>query len=61
MSTIRLTAAQALVRFLAAQRSEAEGVPRRLFGGVWAIFGHGSRADQGCVSRGTSGLQSQAA
>jgi 3D-(3,5/4)-trihydroxycyclohexane-1,2-dione acylhydrolase (decyclizing) len=46
-ATIRLTMAQALVRYLAAQRVEtAEGsVP--LFGGVFAIFGHGNVAGVG--------------
>jgi 3D-(3,5/4)-trihydroxycyclohexane-1,2-dione acylhydrolase (decyclizing) len=44
MSTIRLTAAQALVRWLAAQRNE-EGVP--FIAGVWAIFGHGNVAGLG--------------
>ena len=41
---IRLTAAQALVRYLAAQRNE-DGDP--LFSGVWAIFGHGNVAGLG--------------
>ena len=41
---VRLTAAQAMVRFLAAQRSE-DG--RRLFEGVFAIFGHGNVAGLG--------------
>ena len=47
MATIRLTMAQALVRYLAAQRTETgdEGVP--LFAGVWAIFGHGNVAGLG--------------
>ncbi|WP_213778943.1 3D-(3,5/4)-trihydroxycyclohexane-1,2-dione acylhydrolase (decyclizing) [Caballeronia sp. dw_276] len=43
-STIRLTTAQALVRYLAAQRTE-DGEP--LFGGVFAIFGHGNVAGLG--------------
>src|SRR6187455_3263966 len=42
--TLRLTAAQALVRWLAALRVES-GEP--LFGGVWAIFGHGNVAGIG--------------
>lgn len=48
--TIRLTAAQALVRYLAAQRVASEDDPRRtepLFGGVFAIFGHGNVAGLG--------------
>src|SRR5579875_2067062 len=47
MKTIRLTAAQALVRYLAAQRTEAGGKEAPLFGGVWAIFGHGNVAGLG--------------
>ena len=47
MSTIRLTMAQALVRFLAAQRGIAEGGEVPLFAGVFAIFGHGNVAGLG--------------
>src|SRR5215218_9723514 len=47
MSTIRLTMAQALTRFLAAQRSELDGRTVPLFAGVWAIFGHGNVAGLG--------------
>jgi 3D-(3,5/4)-trihydroxycyclohexane-1,2-dione acylhydrolase (decyclizing) len=47
MSTIRLTTAQALVRFLAAQRTEIDGKPCAMFAGVWAIFGHGNVAALG--------------
>jgi 3D-(3,5/4)-trihydroxycyclohexane-1,2-dione acylhydrolase (decyclizing) len=43
-ATLRLTAAQAVVRYLAAQRTE-HGEP--LFGGVFAIFGHGNVAGIG--------------
>ena len=49
--TVRLTAAQALVRYLAGLRTRLEGpqgdeiVP--LFGGVFAIFGHGNVAGIG--------------
>ncbi len=42
--TIRLTAAQALVRYLGVQMTE-EGVP--FMAGVWAIFGHGNVAGLG--------------
>lgn len=42
--TVRLTAAQALVRHLEAQLTE-EGVP--FIAGVWAIFGHGNVAGLG--------------
>ena len=44
MATIRLTAAQALVRYLGAQRNE-DG--EQLVSGVWAIFGHGNVAGLG--------------
>jgi 3D-(3,5/4)-trihydroxycyclohexane-1,2-dione acylhydrolase (decyclizing) len=41
--TERLTTAQALVRWLAAQRTElADGTEAPLFAGVFAIFGHGN-------------------
>ncbi len=43
MGTVRLTAAQALVRWLGAQRSELlDGTEVPLFPGVFAIFGHGN-------------------
>ena len=44
MTTIRLTAAQALVRYLSVQMTEDGG---RFFAGVWAIFGHGNVAGLG--------------
>jgi 3D-(3,5/4)-trihydroxycyclohexane-1,2-dione acylhydrolase (decyclizing) len=47
MTTIRLTAAQAMVRFLSAQRVEFDGREQRLFEGVFAIFGHGNVAGLG--------------
>ena len=47
MATIRLTMAQALVRYLAQQQTECDGGSVRLFGGVWAIFGHGNVAGIG--------------
>lgn len=40
--TIRLTAAQALVRFLQVQYSERDGETRRLIPGMFGIFGHGN-------------------
>jgi 3D-(3,5/4)-trihydroxycyclohexane-1,2-dione acylhydrolase (decyclizing) len=45
--TTRLTVAQALVRFLANQYSERDGVRRRLFAGCFGIFGHGNLAGIG--------------
>ncbi|MBO8191445.1 3D-(3,5/4)-trihydroxycyclohexane-1,2-dione acylhydrolase (decyclizing) [Streptomyces oryzae] len=47
MNTVRLTTAQALVRFLAAQYSERDGNEQRLIPGVWGIFGHGNVAGVG--------------
>lgn len=43
METIRLTTAQAIVRYLLAQRTVlADGTEAPLFAGVFAIFGHGN-------------------
>ncbi|MGO4284633.1 3D-(3,5/4)-trihydroxycyclohexane-1,2-dione acylhydrolase (decyclizing) [Bosea sp. TAB14] len=47
MSTVRLTMAQALTRYLAAQMTEIDGQRLPIFGGVWAIFGHGNVAGLG--------------
>ncbi len=44
---MRLTAAQALVRFLAAQHVERDGVEHQFFGGCFGIFGHGNVAGIG--------------
>jgi 3D-(3,5/4)-trihydroxycyclohexane-1,2-dione acylhydrolase (decyclizing) len=44
---VRLTAAQALVRFLAAQYVERDGMEHRFFGGCFGIFGHGNVAGIG--------------
>src|SRR6266852_3718332 len=49
VTTIRLTMAQALVRFLAAQRALVDGVELPLFAGVFAIFGHGNVAGFGAA------------
>ncbi|GAA4972144.1 3D-(3,5/4)-trihydroxycyclohexane-1,2-dione acylhydrolase (decyclizing) [Pseudonocardia tropica] len=45
--TIRLTVAQATVKFLGAQYSERDGVRRKLFEGCFGIFGHGNVAGLG--------------
>ncbi len=45
--TTRLTVAQALVRFLAAQYTERDGVRQRLISATWGIFGHGNVAGLG--------------
>jgi 3D-(3,5/4)-trihydroxycyclohexane-1,2-dione acylhydrolase (decyclizing) len=43
---VRLTVVQAVVRFLANQYSERDGVERRLIPGCFGIFGHGTGAAQ---------------
>jgi len=45
--TVRLTVAQAMVRLLAAQYTERDGVEQRLFAGCFGIFGHGNVAGFG--------------
>ncbi len=47
MASVRLTAADAIVRFLAAQETDINGRRVPLFGGVFAIFGHGNVAGLG--------------
>ena len=47
MAPLRLTAAQALVRAMAAQQTSLNGQTVPLFGGIWAIFGHGNVAGLG--------------
>ncbi|UAB69159.1 3D-(3,5/4)-trihydroxycyclohexane-1,2-dione acylhydrolase (decyclizing) [Vibrio sp. SCSIO 43132] len=42
MTTVRLTTAQALVKYLAAQYIEIDGKEESLFGCAFAIFGHGN-------------------
>ena len=44
---MRLTVAQALVRFLAAQEVERDGRRQRFFAGCFGIFGHGNVAGLG--------------
>jgi 3D-(3,5/4)-trihydroxycyclohexane-1,2-dione acylhydrolase (decyclizing) len=45
--TVRLTVAQAVVRFLANQWSERDGERQKLFAGCFGIFGHGNVAGLG--------------
>ena len=45
--TVRLTVSQAVVRFLAAQYTERDGLRQRLFAGCLGIFGHGNVAGLG--------------
>lgn len=44
---VRLTTAQALVRFLSRQYTERDGTRQRLIGATWGIFGHGNVAGIG--------------
>ena len=45
--TVRLTVAQAIIRFLSNQYSERDGVEHRLIAGAFGIFGHGNVAGIG--------------
>src|SRR4051794_40467063 len=45
--TIRLTMAQALAKFLTRQMTVIDGQKLPIFGGVFAIFGHGNVAGMG--------------
>ncbi|MGC8627559.1 MAG: 3D-(3,5/4)-trihydroxycyclohexane-1,2-dione acylhydrolase (decyclizing) [Acidimicrobiales bacterium] len=47
MSTVRLTVGQAVVRFLAQQRTERDGAEHNLVEGFLGIFGHGNVAGLG--------------
>ncbi|HEY0507992.1 MAG TPA: 3D-(3,5/4)-trihydroxycyclohexane-1,2-dione acylhydrolase (decyclizing) [Blastococcus sp.] len=47
VDTVRLTVAQAVVRFLSRQYSERDGIRQRLFAGCLGIFGHGNVAGLG--------------
>ncbi|HWJ04877.1 MAG TPA: 3D-(3,5/4)-trihydroxycyclohexane-1,2-dione acylhydrolase (decyclizing) [Steroidobacteraceae bacterium] len=47
MTTLRLTMAQALVRYVVAQRTRLDGAEVPLVHGVFAIFGHGNVAGLG--------------
>jgi 3D-(3,5/4)-trihydroxycyclohexane-1,2-dione acylhydrolase (decyclizing) len=48
---MRLTVAQALVRFLASQYCERDGAEQRLIAGCFGIFGHGNVAGVGQALR----------
>ena len=53
-ATIRLTMAQAVVRWLTQQFTEIEGVRVPLFAGVFGIFGHGNVT---CLSEALEAVQ----
>jgi 3D-(3,5/4)-trihydroxycyclohexane-1,2-dione acylhydrolase (decyclizing) len=55
-TTVRLTMAQALVRYLCNQHTEIEGQLVPLFAGVFAIFGHGNVT---CLSEALEGVEDQ--
>ena len=55
-STIRLTMAQAVVRWLTAQFTEIDGQRIPLFAGVFGIFGHGNVT---CLSEALEAVQDQ--
>ena len=46
-TTIRLTMAQALVKYLSRQYVCRDGIENRFFAGMWGIFGHGNVAGVG--------------
>jgi 3D-(3,5/4)-trihydroxycyclohexane-1,2-dione acylhydrolase (decyclizing) len=54
---VRLTAAQALVRFLAVQWSERDGVRQRAIPAIFGIFGHGNVCGLGPALEEESGRQ----
>lgn len=54
MQTVRLTMAQALVRWLVNQRIEIDGTDVPLFPGLFAIFGHGNVT---CLSEALQGVK----
>lgn len=56
MRTIRLTMAQALVKYLVNQRIMIDGHERPLFPGVFAIFGHGNVT---CLSEALEAVQDE--
>jgi 3D-(3,5/4)-trihydroxycyclohexane-1,2-dione acylhydrolase (decyclizing) len=47
LTTVRSTVGQAIVRFMAEQNVERDGVQHRFIAGVWGIFGHGNVAGLG--------------
>ena len=55
-TTIRLTMAQALVRYLCCQFTEIDGLRVPLFAGVFGIFGHGNVT---CLSEALEAVQDQ--
>ena len=46
-TTIQLTMAQALVKYLSRQYVARDGIENRFFAGMWGIFGHGNVAGVG--------------
>ena len=56
MNTIKLTMAQALVKYLCAQKTLLDGLEVPLFGGVFGIFGHGNVT---CLAEALEAVQDQ--
>lgn len=56
MKTVRLTMAQALVRYLCSQKTEIDGRIETLFAGVFGIFGHGNVT---CLAEALEAVQDQ--
>ena len=56
MDTVRLTTAEAIVRYLIAQRTIVDGGEVPLFAGVFAIFGHGNVT---CLGHALEGVQDE--
>src|ERR1700681_4392232 len=56
MDKVRLTTAQALVRYLCNQFTVIDGERVPLFAGVFAIFGHGNVT---CLAEALEGVQAQ--
>ncbi|MEE8059989.1 MAG: hypothetical protein V3T17_19485, partial [Pseudomonadales bacterium] len=57
MSTVHLTMAQALLRFLVNQYIEIDGISQRFVTGIIGIFGHGNVTGLGeALEYGDSGL-----
>ena len=53
---VRVTMAQAVVRFLSQQRSARDGREQPFFGGVFGIFGHGNVAGIGEALQAAAGV-----
>ena len=57
MSTLRITMAQAIIRFLKNQYVERDGIEHQFFAGCFGIFGHGNVAGIGQALQQTPGFK----